>query len=143
MTQSFLEPVKRILQTTAAAFSTGAPVEAPVVDKVYPKSAKAQQRERERNLRDLAKKHAQVARLNATLKFLYLPQQGLTVAYEEEESWKRVLKVATALTHPHDVYSERLGRMYASANFGRGHFITLRRPKGVSAKDFLTSQFSN
>lgn len=141
MTQSFLEPVKRILETTAKAFK---PVEPQMQDpQTFPPSKARIARDSDRARREEAKQLAAETRAKVDLKFIYLPQSRLTVAYEEQIGWKRVIKIATSLAHSQDQYSERLGRMYSAAEFGRGHTIKLLRPKGLSTKEYLTQVFGN
>lgn len=126
--------IDRLVQTTAKAFS-GEPVTQDQIDaniKAFNSSrAKARQGYPE------AKADAAKARQAHKLRYVYDPETGVTIAYSEEETWKRIITFSTSLCSKDDVYSEKLGRMYAAANFARGKTIQLRRPKSMSADAFL------
>lgn len=126
--------IDRLVQTTAKAFA-GQSVTQEQIDaniKAFNSSrAKARQGYLE------AKADAAKARQSHKLKYVYDPETGVTIAYSEEEPWKRIVTFSTSLCSKDDVYSEKLGRMYAAANFARGKTVQLRRPKSMPVDSFL------
>ena len=56
---------------------------------------------------------------------------------------KDVIHVSTALMHPQDHYSKRVGRFKAATAMRHGHWITLRKPSNTSAIDYLRTVFGN
>lgn len=87
------------------------------------------------------------------LKFAHVPvgaffQNGYTLAYQyaaepspEGDAPRDILNVSTALQHPNDDYDKEVGRFVAATNFQNGQFVQLRKPRHMTAHDFLTELF--
>lgn len=96
---------------------------------MHPKQeqAIARKQERQKAIEDGAK-----ARDFEGLSFVDIPPSschhttGMTIAFRM--TGRNSFEMATAVVHPNDRYSKRLGRAYSAINFAKGSRIVLRTP---------------
>lgn len=114
--------------------------------------AQAAREERQREKEARIKFVSDIAKENH-LKFTHVPlsafgENGVTLAYQyaaprdpEGAAPRDILNVSTALQHPNDDYDKEVGRFVATQNFLEGRFVQLRKPRHMTAHEFLKGLF--
>lgn len=74
---------------------------------------------------------------------------GVCLAYEpttehfKDRSAPVVYKVASALCHPKDDYTKRIGRLMVDENMAAGQYITVRVPPYITPREFFWEMAEN
>lgn len=112
---------------------------------IHPKKAEADARKVAKQTEYAAMMSARALLIAAIQpNFLHIPPDGrnpgMTIAWIADR--RNIIAVSTALCHPKDNFSKKVGEAYAARSMAQGQAVKLRVPTGVTVRNFLLTTFA-